>query len=129
MGRGNNAETTSARHQNVVVLTGTVTHEPTRRTLPAGSDVVNFDLTTRVDDHSISVPIAWYDPADSAARSFTLGDQVVVIGTVRRRFFRTAGATQSRTEVVVDSLMPTRRAKSARSLMAAAAASIMPAGE
>ena len=44
------------------------------------------------------MPIAWFDP--STPPSFASGDEVVVLGAVRRRFFRTAGGTQSRTEVV-----------------------------
>jgi single-strand DNA-binding protein len=37
--------------------------------------------------------------------------EVIVVGTVRRRFFRAGGATQSRTEVVADRIVPTRRTK------------------
>ena len=110
---------------NLVVLTGTVTGEPTRRSLRSGADVVNFDVAAYVDGATTSVPIAWYDPRDSAVSSFDAGDEVVVIGTVRRRFFRVGGQTQSRTEVVVSTLVPTRRRKSARSALAAAAAEIM----
>jgi single-strand DNA-binding protein len=36
---------------------------------------------------------------------------VVVTGRVRRRFFRAGGYTQSRTEVVADAVVPTRRRK------------------
>lgn len=115
--------------RNVAVLTGTVTSDPSRRTLPSGTDVVNFDLSTPVDDQNVSVPLAWYDPTASALSSFSVGEDVVVVGTVRRRFFRSGGQTQSRTEVVVESLVPTRRVKSARSLRAAAAGSIRPADE
>lgn len=110
--------------QNVAVLAGTVTSDPTRRSLPSGADVVNFDLSTAVGDQTVAVPIAWYDPPVSALSSFDTGDEVVIVGTVRRRFFRAGGQTQSRTEVVVESLVPARRAKSARSLLAAAAAGI-----
>jgi single-strand DNA-binding protein len=37
------------------------------------------------------------------------GDEVVVIGRVRKRFFRVGGATQSRTEVVATRVVPARR--------------------
>lgn len=114
---------------NVVVLTGTVTNDPTRRSLKSGAEVVNFDLSTAVDDQHVSVPIAWYDPPVSAMSSFHVTDEVVVVGSVRRRFFRSGGQTQSRTEVVVDALLPARRIKSARSLRAAAAQLIRPADE
>jgi single-strand DNA-binding protein len=114
---------------NLVVLTGTVTSDPTRRSLRSGVDVVNFDVATSVDGETASVPVAWYDPRDSAVSSFEPGEEIVVVGSVRRRFFRVGGQTQSRTEVVVATLVPTRRAKSTRSALAAAAASIMPGGE
>jgi single-strand DNA-binding protein len=114
---------------NLVVLTGNVTNEPTRRSLQSGVDVVNFDVATLLDGETVSVPIAWYDPRDSAVSSFAPGEEVVVVGSVRRRFFRVGGQTQSRTEVVVASLVPTRRTKSARSALAAAAAAITPGGE
>jgi single-strand DNA-binding protein len=114
---------------NLVVLTGHVTNEPTRRPLRSSVEVVNFDLATSVDGATVSVPIAWHDPRDTAVSSFDLGEEIVVVGSVRRRFFRVGGQTQSRTEVVVDTLVPTRRAKSARSALAAAAAAIRPGRE
>ena len=114
---------------NLVVLIGTVTNQPTRRSLRSGIDVVNFDVATQFDGETASVPIAWYDPRESAVSSFATGEEIVVIGSVRRRFFRAGGQTQSRTEVVVVTLVPTRRRKSARSALAAAAAAITPGDE
>lgn len=119
----------SSSTQNLAVLAGTVISEPTRRSLPSGVDVVNFDLSTAVDGQNVSVPLAWHDPSSSAVSSFEVGEEVVVVGTVRRRFFRAGGQTQSRTEVVVDSLVPERRAKTARSLRAATADRVRPADE
>jgi single-strand DNA-binding protein len=43
---------------------------------------------------------------------------IVVIGRVRRRFFRAGGATQSRTEVVAESIVPATSVKRARSALA-----------
>ena len=64
--------------------------------LPSGDVVTQVELSTRVDDRSVSVPVAVHgvEPA------VTTGDDVVVTGHVIRRFFRVAGVTQSRTEVV-----------------------------
>ena len=109
---------------NLVVLTGTVTNEPSRRSSTSGVDVVNFDLATLIDGVKVSLPIAWYDPRDATVASFGVGDGVVVVGSVRRRFFRVGGQTQSRTEVVVDRLVPARRTRSVRSVLGAAAAAI-----
>lgn len=87
---------------NVVVLRGTLSSEPRERTLPSGTTVMNWEVTTRDDDGARTVPVQWNDPS-RAARSFDAGDEVVVLGVVRRRFFRAGGTTASRTEVVAES--------------------------
>lgn len=111
-------------NNNLVVLAGTVTLEPAVRELKAGI-VLQFDVTTELGDGTrTSVPLAWHDPTPAQSSSFERGDDVVVSGTVRRRFFRVGGQTQSRTEVIVASLVPARRKKSVISTLAAAAASI-----
>jgi single-strand DNA-binding protein len=113
----------AARATNVVVLRGAVRGERTARELPSGSIVVQFDVATALEadgrHRSVSVPVAWIDPADAAL--VVEGAEVVITGTVRRRFFRVGGATQSRTEVVADAVIPVRRrAQVARALEAAA---------
>lgn len=111
---------------NLVVLRGAVTVEPALRELKAGV-VLQFDVHTGlVDGRTTTVPVAWHDPTPSQTSSFGAGDDVVVVGTVRRRFFRVGGQTQSRTEVIVDSLIPARRKKTANSALAAAVATIRP---
>jgi single-strand DNA-binding protein len=100
---------------NVVVIRGPVRATPTSRELPSGSTVLQFDVTTTVfapvapTGRSTTVPVAWTDPSDAA--SVVEGAEVVVTGTVQRRFFRVGGATQSRTEVVADVVIPVRRRK------------------
>jgi single-strand DNA-binding protein len=117
---------------NVVVLLGTVTSDLTRRTLAAGTVVVSFDLATTVPDgragSRVSVPLVWHDPTDHALASINRDERIAVLGTIRRRFFRAGGHTQSRTEVVVDRLVLARRTKSVRSLFAAAANDLSGAG-
>lgn len=109
---------------NLVVLHGTVTKEVEERTLAAGTLVAQFDVTTPIDDggklSNISLPVSWLDPSATDMSLVVVGEAVVVIGSVRRRFFRVGGMTQSRTEVVVDTLIPARRRKTARSAVAAA---------
>jgi single-strand DNA-binding protein len=98
------------------VLRGTLVSEPRARELPSGSVVVQFDVTTRDDGGTQSVPVAWFEPTGAGVPA-TPGDQVVVIGSVRRRFFRAGGATQSRTEVVAEQVIAaTRRRQIERSL-------------
>jgi single-strand DNA-binding protein len=87
---------------NLVVLSGHLSSEPTIRELQSGSVLMTFELTTRVDDAAVSVPLVWFDPPKKV--SVRAGDEVCAVGTVRRRFYRAGGATQSRTEVVVQHL-------------------------
>ena len=100
---------------NITVIRGNVHGEPHVRDLPAGGVVAQFDVTTRIRcdgrDSSVSVPVAWTDPSTAQLGVLLAGAEVVVVGTVRRRFFRVGGSTQSRTEVVAEAVIPTRRRK------------------
>jgi single-strand DNA-binding protein len=115
---------------NLVVLRGAMTNDPTRRELPSGAVVAQFDIATPLwpseQPANVSVPVSWADPPVASARWLVPGDQFVVIGTVRRRFFGVGGATQSRTEVVADHVIPARRAKTAQRAIDAAVASLSP---
>ena len=107
---------------NVALLQGQLSGPPRRRELPSGSVLVEFDVTTRGASGSCSTPVAWFDP-DGVADSLLEGEAVVVVGHVRRRFFRTAGATQSRTEVVAMRVVrSSKRAQVSRTLDAVIAA-------
>src|SRR5690348_5162997 len=101
---------------NVVLMSGTLSRDPESRALPSGDVLLSFDLTTRSgDERAHSAPIVWFGPpGPGAAGSFAEGDHVLVVGQVRRRWFRTGGATQSRTEVVAERVVPTRHAKRSR---------------
>lgn len=84
---------------NIVVLQGTLSSEPTERTLPSGRNVLNWDLTTNTPEGRSSVPVQWDEPSQRVC-DFVEGDELVVLGRVRRRFFRSGGATAARTEVL-----------------------------
>jgi single-strand DNA-binding protein len=107
---------------NLVLLAGTIATDLTFRTLAAGTRLASFDVAVVSDAGQRSqVPIAWLDPPD-AASSLVAGQEVVVTGEVRRRFFRTEGATASRTEVIADIVVPARqRTKAAAAISAALA--------
>lgn len=91
---------------NVVLLRGVLSSAPSSRELPSGSLLVSYEVTTRAEGAAAdSVPVAWFDPPRRAA-DLTAGTEVVVTGRVRRRFFRTGGATASRTEVVATAVVP-----------------------
>jgi single-strand DNA-binding protein len=108
---------------NVVVLVGELSGQPRRRQLPSGDELVEFDVTTRGESGTGSVPVAWFD-AGAAADDLAAGTSVAVAGHVRRRFFRAGGATQSRTEVVATRVIVSGRAASVRRLKAHVAAAI-----
>lgn len=116
---GRRAADPSADTCNVVVLSGVVTRQPERRTLPSGTVVVQFDITTDGPDGAsrTAVPCSWADPPERAATVLGAGLDVVVVGSVRRRFFRAGGATASRTEVVVGRVVPRRRAREVERLL------------
>lgn len=95
---------------NLVVLRGTLVADPRLRELPSGRVLSQFDVTTRDDAGTQSVPVAWFEPPKSGVPAVA-GDDVVVIGSVQRRFFRVGGATQSRTEVIAEQVIPARRGR------------------
>jgi len=96
---------------NIVVLSGVLSHPPVPRTLPSGDVLVGYDVTCARDEGPAeSVPVVW-PAAPATALRLGAGDEVVVVGRVRRRFFRAGGATASRTEVVAERVVPARQAR------------------
>src|SRR5690242_11858152 len=93
---------------NIVVLQGTLSRTPDERQVRE-SVLAMYEVTTRdVDGHATTAPVVWYDPP-AAAWKLDAGDDVTVVGEVRRRFFRSNGRTESRTEVVASAIVPSRR--------------------
>lgn len=114
---------------NIVLLRGRLSSEPRSRALPSGSRLVSYEVTTDISaGRRSSVPVVWFDPP-RATPELTAEDEVLVAGEVQRRFFRTGGVTQSRTQVVATRIVPVRRAAQARRVVAALAASLEAAGE
>jgi hypothetical protein len=105
---------------NVVVLRGIVGTSIVERELPAGGVALQFDVRTEVS----SVNASWIDPPGDANAIIGPGEEVLVVGTVERRFFRVAGSTQSRTEVVTSKVVPVRRSRSVRAAIAAVTRSL-----
>jgi len=94
---------------NIVVLQGTLSRPPEIRSTSSG-DVITYEVVTRPDEGpAVTAPVAWSQPP-KAAYALSEGDSVTVVGQVRRRFFRSGGATQSRTEVVAE-LVASKRQK------------------
>lgn len=89
------------------------------RDLNSGSSVIGLEVTTRHEDEPTrSVPVSIFDPAKpDEVLALTTGDEVVVVGAVSRRFFKTAGGTGSRTEVVATDVVPTRQKAKVKKLV------------
>lgn len=102
---------------NVVVLVGKLARPAEVRELPSGDRLVAYEVTVpRPGERAESVPVVWFE-APVRAAEMPVDEQVIVVGRVRRRFFRAGGGTQSRTEVVAEAVVATRQAKRARSAL------------
>lgn len=114
---------------NITVVTGHLVRPPERRTLPSGEELVSFDLSVvSPDGRAETVPVVW-SPVPASAGDLEVGEALLVVGRVRRRFFRSGGATQSRTEVVADGVVPVRKNAAARRLVAGASSALAEAAE
>lgn len=100
---------------NVVYLRGRLSSEPVIRELASGSQLLSLEVTTDTESGAASVPVAWFDPP--AAPDWSVGTEVAVRGVVKRRFFRGAAGTQSRTEVVASDVCALTKRRQAQRLL------------
>ena len=89
---------------NVVVLRGVLSRDAIIRVLPSGDALMSYEVTTRSEGGPSTVPVS----ASGTAPELEAGTEVVVVGQVKRRYFRANGTTQSRTEVVAEAVVPAR---------------------
>lgn len=82
---------------NIAVVEGILSSPPRQRTLPSGSRLWIYEVTTGEAGERRGVPVVWLDPSRPARLG--TGDSVVAVGSVRRRFFRGGGGVASRTEL------------------------------
>ena len=80
--------TTSTTCSNLVVLRGIVGASIAERQLPSGGTAVQFDV--RTDAGSVNVSLV--DPPHDVRGVIEPGEEMLVIGTVERRFFRVRAA-------------------------------------
>ena len=98
---------------NVVVLIGRLARPAETRELPSGDRLVAYEVTVdRPGERAETVPVVWVGAPPSAG-DHDVDERMLVIGRVRRRFFRAGGGTQSRTEVVAEAVVNARHAKRA----------------
>jgi len=97
---------------NVCVVRGVLSREPEVRELRNGGLVAEYDVTVaaHAGRPTETVPVCWFEPPDAGLR-LAAGEAVLVVGRVRRRFFRTGTGTASRTEVVADKVFGPRQRK------------------
>jgi single-strand DNA-binding protein len=109
---------------NIAVVAGTLSSAPLEQVLPSGDLLVKLEVTVRQPEQpTATVPVVVHRPGASV-RALADGDAVVVVGEVRRRFFRTGAGTGSRTEVVADRVVAQRRRRDAGRAIEAAVASL-----
>jgi single-strand DNA-binding protein len=102
---------------NVCIIQGRLTRPPEHRVAGDGRSLVTYEVAVdRPEGGTESVPVVW-EGAPAVAVDLDVDAEVVIAGRVRRRWFRSGGATQSRTEVVADGVVPRRAAKRAAKLV------------
>ncbi|HJV09691.1 MAG TPA: single-stranded DNA-binding protein [Acidimicrobiales bacterium] len=98
---------------NVVVLIGRLARPAETRELPSGDRLVAYEVTVdRPNERAETVPVVWMG-APASAGDHDVDARMLVVGRVRRRFFRTGGGTQSRTEVVAEAVVNAKHGKRA----------------
>jgi hypothetical protein len=107
---------------NVVVLRGKLSREPEERMLESGSRLVRYEVTIRGDDGPAETsPVVWLD-APRTAIDMTMGEEVVVVGRVRRRWFKRGPVSESRVEVAARRVVPSRQRKKVDTVISEAVA-------
>lgn len=103
---------------NVVTIVGRLARPAAVRELPSGDRLVTYEVTVdRAPERAETVPVVWFSPSGGGA-DHDVGELVIVVGRVRRRFFRAGGSTQSRTEVVAERVVPLRHGLRAHEALA-----------
>lgn len=109
--------TTAPECRNEVTLLGRVSAEPEERELPSGAPLVTLRVVVDrpprkgVDRRSVDVidVACWTKRVQRSASGLSPGDTVRVEGSLRRRFFGSAGGRSSRYEVVAARLVRVSR--------------------
>jgi hypothetical protein len=107
---------------NVVVICGRLSGVPVVRTLASGGLLLSLELTTATENGAASVPVAWFDPPEIPL--WEAGEELMVSGTVKRRFFRTSAGTQTRTEVVAERVVQIGKRRQVNQLLARSVAAL-----
>jgi len=101
---------------NVALVRGRLVANPSIRLLARRERVASFDIAGFVHGRKAVVPVTV--PAADLP-TMKVGDEVTVLGHVRRRFFRVGGRTQTITEIVAEHVAVGGRAVKLDKLLAA----------
>jgi len=89
---------------NLAVVRGHCSSPPEIRVLESGRTLAVVQVTARPSEGAaVSVPVVSWDPPAWVER-LEAGDEVVVVGRVRRRFYRSDGGAASKVEIEADVL-------------------------
>jgi single-strand DNA-binding protein len=92
---------------NVVVLAGTIAAEPVERQLPSGDEVTEIRLSVpEAGKRLLPLPVTvWHKAVGKRAlKDLAKGDEVLVHGTLARRFYRSGAGARSLTEVIASGI-------------------------
>jgi single-stranded DNA-binding protein len=90
-----------AAEVNLAVVSGTCSAPPEVRVLDSGTRVASLSIRCPADardERATSVPVTVWNPA-AWVETLDRGDEVVVVGRVRRRFYSRPGGVGSRVDV------------------------------
>jgi single-stranded DNA-binding protein len=90
---------------NLGVVRGTCSDAPDVRELTSGRRLATVSVRVKTrEEPATSVPVTIWDPP-GWVETIEAGDELLVVGRVKRRFFRSAsGATAAKVELVADAL-------------------------
>lgn len=110
---------------NVAIVRGRLSSEPRVTEFESGDVLVRLEVTVPRDDGPAdSVPVAWIGPPKQQPSAFVAGDEVLAIGRIRRRWYRTPRGNASATELVAATVVPPARRSAARRVAASARAEL-----
>ena len=92
---------------NVVALQGIIHRQAERKMLDNGVEAIVYDIRFCSQSGREQVMVVWYDPPTTAP--VRIGDEVVVIGRARRRYWRSGEKFGFSGEVVAEAVVLRRQ--------------------
>ncbi len=102
--------TDDVRGTNLVMVVGRVRVDPVLRAAPNEEVLLTFDLVSGTGTERRTVPVSWQGRAARVPR-VAVDDEIMVLGTVQRRFFRTGGVTANTVDVRAERVARTPAAR------------------